>query len=1064
MPIQLNGLSNSSPTNAELDNSIAIVGMAVNLPGAPNTAKLWEVLEKGINTCTEIPEFRFKVSEYNPPNHINPKRIMKAHTGNFIDDVDVFDNQFFKISPREARSMDPQQRILLHTAYEALEDAGYVPDSTPSFSRESFGCYIGNGGQDYIQNLRNEVDAYYLMGTLRAFLSGRTSYVMQMGGPSITVDTGCSSSMIAIYQAARALITRDCNAVIAGGVNIFTSPDRFLGLDRAHFLSPTGQSKPFDSTADGYSRGEGCGVFILKRLADAIAENDNIQGVMRSVEVNHSGTSHSITHPHAPTQLKLWKRLVERSGIPADRINVVEAHGTGTQAGDPTEMSSVRSVLGATASGRKADNPLYITSVKANIGHQESASASSGMAKILLMLKYKTIPRHISFKNLNPRIPPIELDHIRIPTEDVKWEPAPKYSNQPRVALLSNFGAAGSNSGAIIEEYVPPTRFTAPLPADQDLIFGLSAKTEKALLDLRTKFIDWLDTADAKSLRLADIAYTTTARRIIYPYRISVVANSREELVKKLQSANPSLVQLPQAATNEHAHDEEESGEVAGDEKQKLVFVFSGQGVQYIGMGKSLYQSSRLFKNVIDECHTILKKNGFPGVLSILTSEGETSGLGALEEFEAYQAAIFALEYALAKLWMSWGVEPSAVVGHSLGEYAALVIAEVLSLEDALMIVANRVRLMVQKCSTDATGMMAVALSGAQVEELIKGSGAKGGFSDVTVSCINSPTDSVVSGPKTSLKALKEHIDQHKPGCKNTVLGVPFGYHSSAMSPLLTDLTKIVERKITISSPTLPIISNLYGKLITPGDNTAFNAAYFARHCAEPVQFEAGIRSLLSSPLFEKVDAWIEVGPHASLLPMLKWNPLVGKAGNGVLLPSLRKQQSPWSTLSSSLSQLFVSSNIALDINWRSVFGQLTDDSVSCVSLPTYPFARNKFWVGFKEETGAILEDDYVEEMDVDESSQTLQNGNAKKNELDGLKMPDQIVHIVSETCAVDVADVNVNTELVTLGFDSMMSIELMEKLNDIYVGANFDHHALQACHAVSDIVKQVSVRMGLPN
>ncbi|KAF5348957.1 hypothetical protein D9758_014210 [Tetrapyrgos nigripes] len=1043
---------------------IAIVGMAVNLPGAPNVAKLWEVLEKGINTVIEIPEFRFKVSEYLPPHNINPKRIMKAHTGNFISNVDEFDNQFFKISPREARSMDPQQRILLHTAYEALEDAGYVPDSTESNKKELFGCYIGNGGQDYIQNLRNEVDAYYLMGTLRAFLSGRTSYVMQMGGPSITVDTGCSSSMIAIYQAARALMTYDCNAVIAGGVNIFTSPDRFLGLDRAHFLSATGQSKPFDSSADGYSRGEGCGIFILKRLSDAIKENDNIHGIIRACEVNHSGTSHSITHPHAPTQAKLWKRLLDKSGIEAERINVVEAHGTGTQAGDPTEMNSVRTVLGAKNGGRREQNPLYITSVKANIGHQESASASAGLAKILLMLKHKSIPKHVSFKTLNPRIAPLELDHIKIPTEQIRWDPAESYKTQPRVALLSNFGAAGSNSGAIVEEYVKPERFTKALDSNLELVFGLSAKTEKALGEMKGRFIEWLGTEEGKATRLGDIAYTTTARRIIYPWRIAIVASEREELVKKLEGAVPSFVKEEQTG-NEHDHGEEDE-ETVDSEKDKVVFVFSGQGVQYIGMGKALYATSKLFKDAIDECHSILTKNGFPGVFQILISEGEVSGLNTLEEFEAYQAAIFALEYGLAKLWMSWGVKPSAVVGHSLGEYAALVIANVLSLEDALMIVATRVRLMVQKCETDATGMMAVALSASQIRDLLRESS----FQDITVSCINSPTDSVVSGPKASLKSFKEYIDKNATGTKNTVLAVPFGYHSKAMQPLLSDLTNFVARKATIKAPSLPVISNLYGKVVMPGDTSVFNAEYFAKHCAEPVQFETGIRAFLSTPSFKKVDTWIEIGPHASLLPMLKWNPLVKEAGSpGLLLPSIRKQQSPWTTLTGSLAQFYTSSNAGAKVNWREVFGQQTEDSVACVSLPTYPFARNKFWVAFKEETGAVLDEEYMEVDDVVEESGMNGHANGSANVsgihgFDKMEMPEQVLQLVSETSAVSAADIKQNTELVTLGFDSMMSIELMEKLNLIYIGANFDHHALQACNSVADIVKQVSIRMGLAN
>ncbi|PBK92884.1 putative polyketide synthase [Armillaria gallica] len=885
--------------------AIAIVGMAVNMPGAPNVSKLWEVLEQGINTISEVPENRFKVSDYNEAK--NPKRQMKAHTGNFIEGADEFDNRFFKISPREAKSMDPQQRVLLHTTYEALEDAGYVPNATPSFNPDTFGCYIGVATHDYLQNLRDDIDVYYSTGTLKAFLSGRLSYSMQLSGPSIVVDTACSSSGVAVYQGARALMNGDCNAAIVGGVNVIASPDMFLGLDRGHFLSPTGQCKAFDASADGYSRSEGCGIFVLKRLSDAIAEDDKIWGVIRGIEVNQSGLAHSITHPHAPTQITLFKQLLENTGVDATRINVVEAHGTGTQAGDPNELESIRGVF---AQKRGAKNPLHITSVKANIGHLEAASGAAGLAKILLMMAHRTIPRLISLHDLNPRIAPLDADNTIIDRVHAPWEPSP--GGQTRMALLNNFGAAGSNTATLVEEFARPS----PVQLEAvPLVFGLSAKTDTALEKLRAKYISWLQSSESADERLVNIAYTSTSRRQLYEHRTAVAASTREELIEKLQKAK--FVQSP-------------------SQDGKAVFVFSGQGAQYLEMGRTLYDSSPIFKSHIDECHSFLTASGFCGVLPIIAPGPDGTGLTETEEFEAYQAAIFALEYALAKLWMSWGVKPTAVVGHSLGEYAALVIANVLSLRGALTIIAHRVRLMVTKCAVSSTSMIAVNLAQSLLQDILKATT----FDKLSISCFNSPVDCVVSGPLEQLRALKEHLDAEV-HCKNVLLTVPFGYHSIAMAPILDDLDAIA-LNVTLRAPTIPIISNVHGDVVHPGDASVFDAQYFSRHCAEPVQFDRGIHALMALPECSKIDAWLEIGPHTTCLPMIK--AITAPHGAPLLLGSIRKQQDPWSTLTATLAQLYQAN---VPVSWRETFSHVPD--VSCISLPSYPFAPSKFWVTFKE-------------------------------------------------------------------------------------------------------------------
>ncbi|KAF7977208.1 hypothetical protein HWV62_4469 [Athelia sp. TMB] len=885
---------------------IAIVGMAVNMPGAPDQAKLWEVLEQGINTCTEIPESRFKVSDYLPASSTHPGRTMSAHTGNFIASAGSFDAKFFKISPREARSMDPQQRVLLHVAYEALENAGYVPDSTPSWQRDSIGCYVGAATRDYAHNLRSDIDVYYSTGTLAAFLSGRISYVMQLGGPSITVDTACSSSTVAIYQACRAISAGDCRSAIAGGVNVITSPDMMLGLDRGHFLSPTGQCKAFDASADGYSRSEGCGMFVLKKLSDAVAENDNILGVIRSIEVNQSGMASSITHPHPPSQIQLFKRVMDNAGVDASCVSVVEAHGTGTQAGDPCELESIRAVF---SSRRSAQNPLHITSIKANIGHLEAASGAAGLAKLLLMLQRSVIPRQILLNELNPKIAPLGVDHTVISTSQVPW----LSHGGSRFALLNNFGAAGSNAALLLEEY---QTLPAPAPSSREhVVFGISAKTEKALASLRSSYISWLRRPENANIPLTDIAYTATARRQIYEYRLALSVTDKQDLADRLGSITPTHV----------------SGCANG-----VVFVFSGQGSQYLGMGALLYQSCPLFRLHIDECNRILAHANFADILCIITalSDVDTPGLSCEATLEAYQTSILAIEYSLAKLWMSWGITPVAVVGHSLGEYAALVIAGVIQLGDALKLVARRARLMLAKCPLNSSGMLAVKLPGTSVASL-------GIFGDISIACYNSSTQCVVSGAIATLRTLKSRLDGD--GHKSVLLDVPFGYHGLAMQPILADLTTAASQ-ISFSAPRIPVVSNVHGKVITPGDASTFNAEYIALHCIRPVLFEQALTSLLAIPVVYSAAAWIELGPDTTVLPMLRSHQ--GLPNEALLLGSLRKSIDPWKILYGSLEKLYISN---VGVRWREVYAHNT--CVTCVNLPPYQFDKIEYWVDFKEES-----------------------------------------------------------------------------------------------------------------
>ncbi|KAI0073585.1 ketoacyl-synt-domain-containing protein [Panus rudis PR-1116 ss-1] len=886
---------------------IAIIGMAVKFPQADDTDALWNILENGLNTVSKIPSTRFHATPYQDASSTG--RSMKTSFGNFLHDPASFDHTFFRVSPREARCMSPQQRILLQTAYHALEHAGYVPNATPCFDPLNMATYVGVATNEYVQNLQSDIDVYYSTGTLQAFLSGKLSYAFGFGGPSVVLDTSCSSSMVAIYQACRSLASRDCDAAIAGGVNVITSPDMYIGLDRAHFLSPTGQCKPWDASADGYCRSEGCGMFVLKRLSDAQAENDRILGVIRAIEINQSANAESITHPHIPTQIALFERLAASAGISPLEVSVVEAHGTGTRAGDPAELASIRAVF---SKSRPSENPLHVTSIKANIGHAEAASGAASLAKLLLMFRERAIPPTISLRQLNPAIPVLDTDNTRIDTELCPWLVPPAF--RKRMAVLNNFGAAGSNTALLLEE--PPS--STPHPDNEScgisVVLGFSCDTETALEVLRADYIQHLNEDITDSASLANFAYTSTARRQIHQYRICVSGGSKEELIHEMKKAKGMHI----GGTGQTA------------------FVFSGQGAHYMGMGRDLYRRLASFREIIDGCHATLLRSGFPGILHLINPHGILNNETDTDSI-SYQSAVFALEYALASLWISWGVKPSVVVGHSLGEYAALVIAGVLELEHALVFVATRARLIAEQCLAHRTGMLAVRASSREIQATLESLVDFGG--EISFACHNSPADCVVAGEISALGALKPKLEESR--IRSVLLDVPFAYHTAAMVPVMNDLRKTTSN-LPLSPPTLPILSTVYGRLVVPGDPAMFDGAYFAEHCVKPVLFKQAIADLLENSELGKVTTWIEIGPHPTILPVLRR--CISSEGS-VCIPSLRRGEEDWQTLCASLSRLYCT---ATTVNWRKVYADLCPGAC-LVDLPWYPFAKTKFWVDYED-------------------------------------------------------------------------------------------------------------------
>ncbi|KAI0976932.1 hypothetical protein F4678DRAFT_469013 [Xylaria arbuscula] len=885
---------------SQKEQDVAIIGAGLDFPNGSNLEDFWDSLKRDLNTqASTMPQDRF------PTRNYEKEDIHMAGTvfGSFIKDPWSFDNALFKISPREARSMDPQQRILLQISFHALQHAGYVPDATKCFQRETFGCYIGVATQDYAERIgRQEPDVYYNSGTLRAFLSGRISHHFGFSGPSIVIDTACSSSLVAIHQACRALIAGECNAALAGGVNIICGSATHKGLARAHFLSSTGQCRPFDVDADGYCRGEGGGIFVLKRLSDAIAEHDNILGVIKATAVNQSGNATSISHPDTKTQQALFQSILSKSNILAQSVTAVEAHGTGTQAGDPAEFESLSAVFGTE---RNPLNKLFVSSIKGNIGHAEAASGAAGLAKLLMMMHHGQVPRQVGLRSLNPRIAAFKTTSTIIPDTLIDW---PLLAGLPRRALLNNFGAAGSNACLILEEHVPrvygyeSTDLTGS-EENSAYLFVLSAKNTATLERYRTSI---LRRDDLRKASLRDLAYTST-RRMLHECRIATVCSSTEELFDSLEKEPISITETP---------------------CRQVLLVFSGQGSQYLGMGKELFFDAPRFRQDILHCNAVLADAGYPSFLPLINSDdsAEYVSLDHCNIIETH-CAIFAVEYALTRLYQNWGVKVDAVMGHSLGEYAALVAASVLRFDEAILAIAQRARLITELCEKGSSSMLSIYSDSSHIQSLLNSCSTD--FSSLTVACDNGPQQCVVSGPTKAVDELSEYLQTIE--VKSKRIKVPFGYHSPIMDPILLPFSEYLS-SIRLQEPTMPVSLCLHGRMYRPGD---IESEYFAAQIVSPVRFREAAEDLLSGQLSRNTIC-LEVGPHPVVLPMMK---ALMQHPSTVLTSSLRNDTSSWTSICQSLAE-FV--RCGIDVNFRNLYdGQ----RVQLVELPLYPFSKDRFMI-----------------------------------------------------------------------------------------------------------------------
>jgi acyl transferase domain-containing protein len=878
---------------------IAIIGMGCRFPGGANTPDaFWQLLCNQVDAAVEIPADRWPIDEFYDPDPDAPGK-MNTRWGAFLEDIAHFDAEFFGIPPREAVSLDPQHRLWLEVCWEALEDANQAPDQ---LSESQVGVFAGITTGDYFRWLvadPAEIDAYIATGNAPSTAVGRLSYLLGIHGPSVAIDTACSSSLLAVHLACQSLRSGESELAVAGGVNLILAPELMINFSKAHMLAPDGRCKTFDAAANGYVRGEGCGVVVLKRLSDAQSDGDHILAVIRSSAVNQDGRSAGLTAPSGPAQEAVIRAALEKAAIAPEQVSYIEAHGTGTPLGDPIEVRALGAVFGE---GRQKSDPLWIGSVKTNIGHLEMAAGIAGLIKTVLCLRHAEIPAVLHFQNPNPYIP-WELLPIQVPTRLTPW----KVAQGQRIAGVSSFGFSGTNVHLLVEEAAPPTPTLAP-PAERPVqLFNLSARNEKALRDLAGQYAEHLTIHPEQSF--ANICHTLGTGRSHFNHRLaSATADA------------PSLAQQLAAFATGEMPPELKYGEVGTEHHPKIAFLFTGQGSQHIQMGQQLYDSCASFRWTLDQCDKILRAYLEHPLLDVILNR---NGAGVLLDQTGYtQPALFALEYALAELWRSWGVEPTIVMGHSLGEYVAACTAEVFSLEDGLKLVARRAQWM-QALPTGGA-MAAVFASEARVRQAIAPY-----LHNLDIAAVNAPEEVTISGAARELEAVLAQLEVS--GIRSRRLRVSHAFHSPLIEPMLDEFERAAN-EITYRQPLVGVISNITGKLIY-GEG-AFSARYWRQHARQGVRFAASIATLHD----QGCDAILEVGPKPVLIDLgqSSW-PQNGRSA--VWLASLRAGGGDWEQMLDNLSSLYT---LGETVNWS---GLDHDFARQRVPLPKYPFQRQRYWL-----------------------------------------------------------------------------------------------------------------------
>jgi acyl transferase domain-containing protein/acyl carrier protein len=891
---------------------IAIIGMGCRFPGGANDPQAyWELLRAGVDAVSRVPADRWDADAYYAQDPDAGWKMIVREGGFLSQPIAACDCEFFGLSPREANYVDPQQRLMLEVAWEALEDAGIAPGSLVG---SDTGVYVGLLSSDYGRVPFNAVQTRDLpyMGTGNELSSSaaRVSYVLGLQGPSMVVATACSSSLVAAHLACQALRQGECSLALAGGVNLILRPDNNIVLSKMRALAPDGRSKAFDASANGYGRGEGCGVLVLKRLTNARRDKDRILAVIRGSAVNHDGPSGGLTVPNGPAQEKLLRKALEVAGLAPSDVGYVEAHGTGTPLGDPIELRALDAVL---RHGRSPEAPLLVGSAKTNFGHMESAAGVAGMIKVVLSLQQREIPPHLHFRNPNPAVDWEQL-RISIPTRVTPW----REGDKPRVAGISGFGLSGVNAHVLIEE--PPALPWAPEELPRPLhVLTLSAKNPQALNDLAQRYEQALRGAALARQPLEDICFTANTGRDSFRHRLAVLGSSREGMREQLKSF----------LAGQHP-EEVRCGKAEG--RPRTAFLFTGQGAQWIGMGEDLFRTEPSFRQTLLHCDEVLRPLVGQSLVELLyPPERDTHARSRLDETGFTQPVLFALEYTLARLWMQWGIRPDFMMGHSVGEFVAACVAGVFSLEEGLALVAARARLMQSLPSGGA--MAAVSAEPAEVEELISRCAGP-----LSIAALNGPRNVVISGHEGVVRDCLGELSRK--GRRGTPLRVSHAFHSVLMDPILDAFSREAE-KVRFLPPGIPLISNLNGREV---GEEILSPRYWVDHLRKPVMFARGMETLSQAG----VQAFLEVGPKPTLVT-LGQSCVVGE--DKLWLGSLRPERSDWQQMLESLASLYVA---GASVKWQ---GLDEGRDRRKVALPVYPFQRRNHWMGL---SGATWEDQGV--------------------------------------------------------------------------------------------------------
>ncbi|MFI5806911.1 type I polyketide synthase [Streptomyces sp. NPDC051561] len=959
---------------------IAVIATACRYPGGVSSPEdLWDLVATGTDAVGELPKNRgWNLEEL---YDADPEREGTTYTrhGGFLHTADEFDAGFFGLSPREAETMDPQQRLLLETGWETFERAGLAPRSLRGTST---GVFVGAVAQDYAPRAQQAPPGYeghFMTGNAMSIASGRLSYVFGLEGPAVTVDTACSSSLVSLHLAAQSLRNGECSLALAGGVAVLASPMLLLEFSRQRGLSVDGRCKAFSADADGTGWAEGVGLLLLERLSDAERNGHQVLAVLRGSATNQDGASNGLTAPNGPSQERVIRQALANARLSAADVDVVEAHGTGTRLGDPIEAQALLATYGR---ARTAEQPLYLGSLKSNIGHAQAAAGVGGVIKMVEALRHGVLPKTLHVGEPSPHVE-WASGAVSLLTEQREWPEV----DRPRRAAVSSFGISGTNAHVILEQ--APAATSAPVEPVESIAGGggdgpphlwtFSADRPEALRAQSARLRQFLN--DRPGFDPKGVGYALATTRSALKYRAAVVATTQDELLAGLsawaEGGRPEAVVVG-------------DGHLASG---KLAFLFTGQGAQRVGMGRGLYASFPVFAAAFDEVAEVYGRLTGGSLRDALDGEG-VHGTGVA------QPGLFAVEVGLFRLWESWGVRPDVVAGHSVGEIAAAHVAGVLGLEDAVRLVVARGRLMAALPVGGA--MLAVQAGEGVVSPLLVGREG-----EVSLAAVNGPASVVVSGTASAVEEIAEALREQ--GVRVRPLTVSHAFHSPLMEPMLADFAEIVDG-LSFAAPVVPFVSALTGKLVEEGE--LGSSAYWVTHARETVRFHDALLTLRE----QGVSRFVEVGPDAVLTSLAR-----NCFAEAVCVPSARRDRPEEEAVLQALGGIFVATDTPVD--WRAVHGP----HARATGLPTYAFQRDRYWLDTSHD--AALARPAPATKEPASSPETLA-------ELPAEELTERLLELVRQHAAdvlghSDPGAIHDTENFLDMGFSSFTALEVRNRLCD---------------------------------